>query len=61
MTLPRRSELLSLRAQNLTWTEIAEITRTPREVCETVVDGPHWPKLVTRVEEDGTVWEVRYP
>lgn len=43
-----------------TWRDISWWTDLPRDVCQQIVSGPPWPKLVTQIKEDGSAQMVRY-
>lgn len=69
LTEPLTPEIMgqcrALRQSGLTWVEVSMITGIPRAICRQIVrdaeapDGPEWPKLVTRIEADGSAMIVR--
>lgn len=50
----------NLRFCGLKYREITAITGISASVAARIVHEPEWPKLVTRIEADGSAWLVRY-
>lgn len=57
LTRERADLVRWLRARGRLWPDISRLTGLPVHVCQSVALGAQWPKLVTRIEEDGS-WEI---
>ncbi len=53
------AQLRRLRKRGMLWSDISAITGLSVAECIRVWEEPEWPKLVTRIGEDGTAEMVR--
>jgi hypothetical protein len=51
------ARIWSFKARGYTNAEIAMVLRLPFSVVRQITNGPQWPKVFTRVQEDGS-WEI---
>lgn len=59
LTEDKIAEIRRLRQNGVSTTVIAAKMRVPFVVIYRLLDGPQWPKLVRRIEADGTAMIVR--
>lgn len=60
LTPTKAQQILSLHAEGWALWEVSFMTGIPREICARLLYVPaEWPKLVTRIEPDGTANLVR--
>lgn len=60
ITPEQAASVRSLRAKGMLWSDISPIVGIPVPLCISLYESPEWPKLVTRIDEDGARF-VRCP
>lgn len=59
LTSEKADQCRRLRKRGFLWPHISAVVDLPVSVCIAVCERPEWPKVVTRIEADGSAMIVR--